>query len=198
MNLDFNNNLLSTYEKNLRCFCYVKIFQERMITMIMRLASSMQTDSIVDGIGLRTVIWTQGCKHNCKGCHNPQTHAFDGGYETTTEHMEQLLLTLKLQRGITFSGGEPFEQARACTLIAKFAHKIGLDVWAYTGYTFEEIINSENKDWHNFLNEIDVMVDGEFIEDRKSLCLKFRGSDNQRIIDVKQSMDEHKIILLKV
>ncbi len=163
--------------------------------MVIRLSSPMQTDSIVDGVGLRTVIWTQGCKHRCEGCHNPQTHDSKGGYETTTEHIIKLLPTLKLQRGVTFSGGEPFEQAEACALIAKAAHNINLDVWAYTGYKFEDIINSDNAHWHDFLNEIDVLVDGPFIKDRKSLDLKFRGSDNQRVLNVKESVDKNNAIL---
>lgn len=163
--------------------------------MIIRLSSPMQTDSIVDGVGLRTVIWTQGCKHNCEGCHNPQTHSFLDGYETTTEHIIQMLSTLKLQKGITFSGGDPFEQAEACSLIAKAAHSLNLDVWAYTGYIFEDIINSNNNDWKHFLNEIDVLVDGPFILSKKTLLLKFRGSENQRLIDVKQSIN--KTILYK-
>lgn len=166
--------------------------------MVIKLSSPMQTDSIVDGVGLRTVIWTQGCRRNCEGCHNPQTHTLEGGYETTTEHIIQLLPTLKLQKGLTFSGGEPFEQAKACALIAKAAHNINLDVWTYTGYEYKDIINSNNENWHNFLNEIDVLVDGPFIKDEKSLNLKFRGSQNQRIIDVKQSINKNKVILYKL
>lgn len=165
--------------------------------MIIRLASPMQTDSIVDGVGLRTVIWTQGCKHNCEGCHNPQTHSFSDGYETTSEHIIEVLSTLKLQKGITFSGGDPFEQAEACALIAKAAHSFNLDVWAYTGYIFEDIINSNNNDWKHFLNEIDVLVDGPFIMNKKTLLLKFRGSENQRLIDIKQSICDNKTVLYK-
>lgn len=165
--------------------------------MIIRLASPMQTDSIVDGVGLRTVIWTQGCKHNCEGCHNPQTHSFSDGYETTSEHIIEVLSTLKLQRGITFSGGDPFEQAEVCSLIAKAAHSFNLDVWAYTGYIFEDIMNSNNNDWKHFLNEIDVLVDGPFIMSKKNLLIKFRGSENQRLIDIKQSICDNKTVLYK-
>lgn len=166
--------------------------------MIIRLASAMQTDSIVDGVGLRTVIWTQGCKHNCYGCHNPKTHDFNGGFETTTEHIIELLSTLKLQKGITFSGGDPFEQAAACAEIASVAHSINLDVWVYTGYLFENIIKTNCVDWKLFLNEIDIIVDGLFILSQKDISLKFRGSKNQRIIDVKASIMSNQTILADI
>lgn len=165
--------------------------------MIIRLASDIQSDSIVDGEGLRTVIWTQGCKHNCEGCQNPETHDFKGGFESSTEHVIQIISNLELQQGITFSGGDPFEQSEACSEIAKSAHSIGLDVWVYTGYTFEYITNSNLSSWNKFINEIDVLVDGKFIQVQKSLDLKFRGSKNQRIIDVKKSISNNKIILYK-
>jgi len=163
--------------------------------MNIQLASAMQTDSIVDGIGLRTVIWTQGCRHNCKGCQNPDTHRFDGGFSSTTEHIISLLPKLKLQKGITFSGGDPFEQAQACAEIAHAARNLGLDVWAYTGYIFENIVNSHKEDWKNFISEIDFLVDGPFMLEEKSLTLQFRGSKNQRIIDVQNSLKEKRTIL---
>lgn len=165
--------------------------------MLIRLASSIQTDSIVDGVGLRTVIWTQGCNHNCEGCQNPETHNFNGGFETTTEKIIAILKTLKLQKGITFSGGDPFEQSNACSQIAKEAHNLNFDVWVYTGYTFEQIVKSNNKFWLNFLNYIDILVDGKFIKAYKNLDLKFRGSENQRIIDVKKSLLLKKTIEYK-
>jgi anaerobic ribonucleoside-triphosphate reductase activating protein len=161
--------------------------------MNIRLASPIQLDSIVDGPGLRCVIWTQGCLHNCKGCHNPQTHDFSAGLETTTEHIIEKLSEIKLQKGITFSGGDPFEQADACAEIARAAHTLNLDVWAYTGYTFENLLNSNRKDFMNFLNELDFLIDGPFILEQKSLSLQFRGSKNQRIIDVKNSLSSGKI-----
>jgi anaerobic ribonucleoside-triphosphate reductase activating protein len=162
--------------------------------MKIRLASAMQLDSIVDGPGLRCVIWTQGCLHNCKGCQNPQTHDFEAGFETTTEHIIEKLSEIKLQKGITFSGGDPFEQSDACAEIAKAAHTLNLDVWAYTGYTFEQLINSNRKDFMDFINEIDFLIDGPFILEQKSLALRFRGSKNQRIIDVKSSLELSEII----
>lgn len=163
--------------------------------MIIRLASSIQTDSIVDGIGLRTVIWTQGCKHNCFGCQNPETHSFSDGFETTTEHIVNLIKDLKLQRGITFSGGEPFEQAQQCAEIAESAHNIGLDVWVYTGYIFEQILETDRDDWNRFLNSIDILVDGPFVFEKKNINLRFRGSENQRIIDINKSFQNKTICL---
>jgi len=154
----------------------------------------MQLDSIVDGPGLRCVIWTQGCLHNCTGCHNPKTHDFSGGFVTTTTHIIEKLHELKLQKGITFSGGDPFEQATACAEISRAAHTIGLDVWAYTGYTFEDILNSSKKETIDFLNEINFLIDGPFVLAQKSLSLKFRGSKNQRLIDVHASLASGKII----
>jgi len=169
--------------------------------MLIRLSHRITRDSIVDGPGLRAVIWTQGCRHNCKGCHNPGTHDFNGGFLMDTEDIIGELKDLKLHRGITFSGGDPFEQPYECLEIAKAAKQIGLDIWCYTGYTLEELINkrgSKTKDgWIEFLKHIDVLVDGPFILERKNLLLKFMGSDNQRIIDVKKSLRFRTPILLE-
>ena len=151
--------------------------------MKIRLAAPLTTDSIVDGTGLRTVIWTQGCTHNCFGCQNPETHNIYGGFESDIDDIKNKLRNLKLQKGITLSGGEPFLQVEPCTQIAKFAHSIGLDVWCFSGFTYEEIKNDMNK--IDLLKNIDVLVDGKFIQSKKTLDLKFRGSENQRIIYLK-------------
>lgn len=168
--------------------------------MYIRLSHGITRDSIVDGPGLRAVIWTQGCKHNCKGCHNPSTHDFNGGFLMEIKDVIREIEDLKLHRGITFSGGEPFEQPFECLQIAKFAKEQGLDVWCYTGYIFEELINKKGKryknGWIEFLNIIDVLVDGPFVLEKKNLLLKFRGSENQRIIDVQKSL-KYKIAVLK-
>ena len=165
--------------------------------MEIRLARDIQTDSIVDGEGIRTVIWTQGCIHNCKGCHNPDTHSFDSGKLIDVNDIKNILLTLEGQSGITFSGGDPMCQAKACAEIAKYAKKIGLNVWCYTGYTYERLMemSKEDKIYKTFLKYIDVLVDGPFILSQKSFDVKFRGSKNQRIIDVVKSLEEDKIIL---
>lgn len=162
--------------------------------MKIRLASNLQSDSIVDGEGIRAVIWTQGCSHNCRGCHNPGTHDFNGGFETTTEEINKELSLLEGQTGITFSGGDPLFQVEACTKIAKHAKSIGLDVWCYTGFKYEELIRS-NKNIE-FLKYVDILVDGKFILAQKSLNVDFRGSKNQRIIDVPASLENKKVVLV--
>lgn len=163
--------------------------------MKIRLASDkLLTDSIVDGEGLRAVLWTQGCSHNCKGCHNPKTHSFNEGILVDVEDVKSLIKELVLQDGITLSGGDPFFQVEAISEIAKFSKEQGLSVWAYTGFTFEELIKSEKA--LEALKYIDVLVDGKFELENRSLSLKFRGSTNQRIIDVKRSLKDktaHKI-----
>lgn len=168
--------------------------------MKIRISSPITVDSIVDGPGLRMVIWTQGCTHNCNGCHNPQTHTLDGGYEVMTEEVISKIKTLRLQRGITLSGGEPFLQPEALEAVAKEAKNSGLDVWAYTGFTFEQLIDKNNKSYFrnlNLLRQVDVLVDGKFVEEKKDISLRFRGSYNQRIIDVQSSLIQNKVLLSK-
>ncbi len=165
--------------------------------MTIRLASELQLDSVVDGTGIRTVIWTQGCSHNCPGCHNPSTHDFSGGFSKDVDEIIDEINNLEGQTGITFSGGDPFFQPKECAVIAKAVHNANMDVWCYTGFKFEELLlmAEKNKDIMNFLKNIDVLVDGEFIMAKKSYNIKFRGSSNQRIIDVKQSLKKKKIII---
>lgn len=167
--------------------------------MKLRIASPVICDSIVDGPGLRMVVWTQGCKHNCKGCHNPQTHSLNGGYEVDTKDIINKMASLKLQQGITLSGGEPFLQPAPLAEIAKEAHNINLDVWSYTGFTFEELIDKNNPLYFEnmeLLKNVDVLVDGRFEINKRDISLLFRGSSNQRIIDVKKSL-KYKTAMLK-
>lgn len=165
--------------------------------MEIRLARDIQTDSIVDGEGIRTVIWTQGCIHNCKGCHNPDTHSFTEGALVEIDDIKKEIDALEGQTGITFSGGDPMCQPKECAEIAKYAKKQGLNIWCYTGYVFERLleISKKNKDIKDFLKNIDVLVDGPFILSQKSFDVKFRGSKNQRIIDVVKSLKEGSTIL---
>ncbi|CEN26648.1 anaerobic ribonucleoside-triphosphate reductase activating protein [Paraclostridium sordellii] len=166
--------------------------------MKIRLASPITLDSIVDGPGLRAVLWTQGCNHNCKGCHNPQTHDILGGYEEDTDNINNEIIKLKLHRGITLSGGEPFLQSEALAEVAKTCKKNNLDVWIYSGYTIEELLNKKNSSYFNNLNllrNVDVLVDGRFIEAKRDISLKFRGSSNQRIIDVKKTLETKQVHL---
>lgn len=164
--------------------------------MKIRLAADLQSDSIVDGIGIRTVIWTQGCSHNCKECHNPETHDFKGGELVELEDVVERLKNLNGQTGVTFSGGDPMFQAKQCSILASIVHELGMDVWAYTGFTFEELLDLGNKDILEFLSNIDVLVDGKFKIEEKSFDIEFRGSRNQRIINVPKSLENHEVVLL--
>ena len=151
-------------------------------------------DSIVDGPGFRLTVFTQGCIHNCPGCHNPKTHDFNGGYDIDTD---AIILQAKeniLLDGVTLSGGEPFCQSVPCIEIAKGAKQLGLNVWCYTGYTFEELLSGD-EEWLQLLKQIDVLVDGRFEIDKKSLNCKFRGSSNQRLIDVQASLNRGAAVL---
>lgn len=164
--------------------------------MKIRLAADLQMDSIVDGKGIRTVIWTQGCKHMCPGCHNPETWSFNDGALIDTNYIIKEMDKLQGQDGITFSGGDPFYQPKECAYLAKHAHKINLNVWCYTGFTFEQLISlgKKNKDIIDFLNQIDVLIDGPYMEKLHSLDILYRGSKNQRIIDVKNSLAKNEVI----
>ena len=166
--------------------------------MTIRLAAPLQSDSVVDGFGVRTVIWTQGCSHNCPFCQNPGTHDFAGGAEFTLEEIYEELDNLENQDGITLSGGDPLFQIEAVTEISKYAKKIGLNIWCYTGFTYEEILKmgKNNNKYIEFLNNIDVLVDGKFENDLKDYNLLFRGSKNQRLIDMPKTLKAKRIILI--
>ena len=141
-------------------------------------------DSIVDGPGLRYVVFTQGCPHRCPGCHNPHTHDPKGGVERPAEDIIQDMLRNPLLDGLTLSGGEPFAQAEDCAAIAKAARNAGLNVWCYTGYTLEKL--REMPEAEVLLQEIDVLIDGPYIQEQRSLTLQWRGSENQRIIELQE------------
>lgn len=165
--------------------------------MMVRLASEIQPDSILDGSGIRTVIWFQGCLHNCLGCHNPETHDMNGGFLKDVDELCNELKSLKYQSGITLSGGDPFFQPKQALEIVKFAKSIGLNVWAYTGFLYEALLNGD-KDRLELLKNVDVLVDGKFVLDKKSLTCKFRGSTNQRLIDVKKSLEKGEVVLYDI
>lgn len=167
--------------------------------MKIRLAAYLQPDSIVDGEGIRTVIWTQGCPHNCKGCHNPETHSIDGGALIDLEEVFEAIDALEGQTGITFSGGDPFMQPKECSVIAKYAKDKGYNIWCYTGFKFEDLLKlSKNKpEIMDFLADIDILVDGKFDITKKSYNVVFAGSSNQRIIDVKKSLQTNEVVLEK-
>jgi anaerobic ribonucleoside-triphosphate reductase activating protein len=165
--------------------------------MKIRLAAPLQTDSIVDGEGIRTVLWTQGCVHKCKGCHNESTWSFEDGVWVDIEDIKRDIDLLEIQDGITLSGGDPFCQIKEVYEIAKYAKSKGLNIWCYTGYTFETLLklSKVNKNIYNLLSEIDILIDGKFMINKKSLITPFRGSTNQRIIDVSKSLEEGKAVI---
>ena len=144
-------------------------------------------DSIVDGPGLRTTLFAQGCPHHCPGCHNPETWSFEGGSEADVDIILGVVRFNPLSRGVTFSGGEPFAQAEGFAEIAKALKSGGYEVASYTGYTFEQLL-SGTKAQRELLDQLDVLIDGPFIQEEKSLELAFRGSRNQRIIHVPKSL----------
>lgn len=149
------------------------------------------SESIVDGPGIRFTLFVQGCPHKCEGCHNPQTHDFSGGKDDDTDAILERILENPLLDGVTFSGGEPFCQAKPLADLAMKIKAAGLDVISYSGYTIEYLIkhsNSENG-YMELLNEIDYLIDGPFILSLKSYEARFRGSTNQRIIDVKKTLE---------
>lgn len=159
----------------------------------LRLAAPLQEDSIVDGPGVRMVLWTQGCPHACKGCHNPHTHDENGGFEMDTDQIITAMKQTHLQSGLTLSGGEPFLQSVELLPVIQCAKEMKLNIWAYSGFTYEQLLANEAQ--KELLNKIDVLVDGKFIEAQKDYRLKFKGSRNQRIIDVQKSLAEGQIVL---
>lgn len=162
----------------------------------LRLAGVVR-ESIVDGPGIRMTVFVQGCPHHCKGCHNQHTWDFDGGYVSSVERILEEAAKDKLLRGVTLSGGEPFSQAAALTVLAKGAHAMGLNVFCYTGYTFEQLWAQfdTHPEYRELLEECDWLVDGRFVEEEMSLMLHFRGSRNQRILNVKESLLQGKAVL---
>lgn len=162
--------------------------------MLIRVAGIVN-DSIVDGPGLRLAVFVQGCPHDCPGCHNPETHSFTGGKVMNTEKIIAMMKRNPLISGITISGVEPMCKAHECLELARAAKLRGLNVWAYTGYVFEEIRDRFNPVQKLLLKEIDVLVDGPYINALRTLDLPWRGSSNQRLIDVQKSLSEGKTVL---
>jgi anaerobic ribonucleoside-triphosphate reductase activating protein len=163
----------------------------------MRIAGTVQ-DSIVDGPGFRFTVFTQGCPHHCEGCHNPETHDPSGGSEMTVEELVKQLYSNPLTDGLTLSGGEPFMQPGDCARLAQAAKDKGLNIWTYTGYTFERLLSMSKTtpEIMDLLKLTDVLVDGPFVLAERSLSIKWRGSRNQRLIDVKRSLAEGKPVEL--
>lgn len=154
-------------------------------------------ESIVDGPGLRFTVFCQGCPHGCEGCHNPATHDFEGGYDCEISKIIAAVDENPLLDGVTFSGGEPMCQPEAFTVLAEELKKRNLNIMIYTGYTYEELLKlAETRPAVGKLLELtDYLVDGRFILAQRDLTLPFRGSTNQRILDMKQTLAAGKPVL---
>ena len=159
---------------------------------------TIEKESITDGVGIRYTVFTQGCKHKCLGCHNPETHDINGGYDIAIDEIIEDLKSNPLLDGITLSGGDPFFQAKECTeLLVRIRKELKhLNVWAYSGFTFEQLLR--NKDMREMLELVDVLVDGRFVLERRTLESRFKGSENQRIIDVRKSLENNKVICIQL
>ena len=155
--------------------------------------SGLVNDSIVDGPGIRVTVFSQGCPHHCEGCHNPETWEFGCGTTVTEEQILEEVVSNPLCRGVTFSGGEPFAQAEGFARLAELLKKKGYEVASYTGYTFEALLHGTPAQ-KKLLERIDVLIDGPFILAEKTLELSFRGSKNQRILDVPASLQAGRAI----
>ena len=161
--------------------------------------SGVVPESIVDGRGFRFTIFTQGCPHHCPGCHNPQTHDFSGGRMVDTSWLFDELKKDPLLKGVTFSGGEPFCQAGILARLAKRIHdETKLDITVYTGWTLEELWAKNDPDINALLDQADVLIDGRYIEEQRDLSLLFRGSRNQRLIDMQSTRVSGRPILLNI
>lgn len=156
-------------------------------------------ESIVDGPGFRFVVFAQGCPHHCEGCHNPETHDFGGGYISNTDNIINAVKKDSLLSGITLSGGEPFCQAESFAVLARLVKEMGLNVMAYTGFTFEQLQGSFDKhpEYKKLLEYTDILIDGKFELSKRSLALRFRGSTNQRVINVPASLKEGKAVQME-
>jgi anaerobic ribonucleoside-triphosphate reductase activating protein len=145
-------------------------------------------DSIVDGPGIRFTVFAQGCSFGCPGCQNPQTHAFGAGADRSVGELVAEIRRNPLVRGVTFSGGDPFFQAEGFAALAAALESLGYELASYTGFTWEALASRGTPAQRELLSHLDVLVDGPFMIERRDLELRFRGSSNQRIIDVRKSL----------
>ena len=155
--------------------------------------AGITVDNIVDGPGIRTTVFAQGCSHRCPGCHNPETWEVGCGTLMPAERVLEMVKSNPLCRGVTFSGGEPVDQAEGFAHLARLLKAEGYEVASYTGYTFEELLTLPV--WRELLEQIDILIDGPFVQAEKSLELNFRGSRNQRILNVPASLKAGQAVL---
>lgn len=152
-------------------------------------------ESIVDGPGFRFVVFCQGCPHGCPGCHNPDTHDFDGGYDCDIDKIVEAVEKNPLLDGVTFSGGEPFCQPEAFYNLALKLKEKNMDILAYSGYTYEELVAMNDPAVDNLLSTLDILIDGRYVDNERDLTLLFRGSKNQRVIDMKLTRENGHVTL---
>ena len=155
----------------------------------------IEPESIVDGPGFRYVLFVQGCSHHCKGCHNPESWAPDAGEEMTVSEIFDEIKSNPNLRGVTFSGGEPFEQVKPLAELGKLIKEAGLTLMSYSGYTLEELQARGDADTDKLLDMLDMLVDGRYIEEERNLTLVYRGSENQRVIDMNKTRENGEITL---
>ncbi len=158
--------------------------------------ASIVNDSVVDGPGLRIAIFSQGCPHACLGCHNPQSHSFDKNTLISVDEIYKIIRANSLCKGITFTGGEPLCQPEPFYNLAKMLKPFGYEIACYSGYRFEEILAADSMQ-QALLAEIDVLIDGRYVEAMRNLNLRFKGSENQRVIDVQKSLTTGQVELIK-
>ncbi|MDR2739485.1 MAG: anaerobic ribonucleoside-triphosphate reductase activating protein [Treponema sp.] len=156
----------------------------------------IEPESIVDGPGFRYTVFVQGCNFRCPGCHNSHLQTFDGGRTITVDETLDAIRDNPLLDGLTLSGGDPFTQAASCAVLAEEVRALGLSVFTYTGYTFEALWLAEHPVWRRLIMATDVLVDGPFVRELRNIDLRFRGSSNQRLIDVRRTFAAGKIIVL--
>ena len=152
----------------------------------------IEPESIVDGPGFRFVLFVQGCPHHCHGCHNPESWSFDGGYDISVDEVFAQIKERKGLRGVTFSGGEPFEQVPALLELAKLVKGEGLTLMSYTGYTLDELEKRHDPETDELLGMLDILVDGRYDEKLRNLTLIYCGSENQRVIDMRKTRKARK------
>jgi anaerobic ribonucleoside-triphosphate reductase activating protein len=156
----------------------------------------IESESIVDGPGFRYAVFVQGCDFRCPGCHNPQLQPFAGGRRVFLDELVAAIKANPLLSGLTLSGGDPFTQAVSCAALAEQVRDLGLSVMVYTGYLWEDLLAANRPCWRRLIEAANILVDGPFIQARKNIDLRFRGSANQRLINVPQSLAAGRAIVL--
>lgn len=167
--------------------------------MLIRLAGIVP-ESYVDGPGIRFAIFVQGCPHHCEGCHNPETHDFEAGRLADTDRIYAKIKQFPLVHGVTFSGGEPFCQPEPLAELAEKLRADGYHIMSYSGWTFEQLCSKAEREPQvkRLLGQLDVLVDGRFVLAERSLELRFRGSRNQRLIDVPASLKAGEAVMIEL